>query len=43
VGRTKNNYPVPHLGKIQATVRKAILAPAQLPRTGTAKTARETC
>jgi LCP family protein required for cell wall assembly len=37
------NYPVPKLGRIQATVRKAILTPELLERTGTAKTAKQSC
>ncbi len=41
--RPADNHPVPHLGKIQETVRKAILTPELLRRTGAAKTAREAC
>jgi LCP family protein required for cell wall assembly len=37
------NYPVPALGPIQTTVRRAILAPELLQRQGRAKTARQTC
>ena len=37
------NYPVPALGPIQTTVRRAILVPELLERGGQAKTARQTC
>ncbi len=37
------NYPVPSLGRIQTTVRKAILTPELLKRTGGAKTTRQSC
>jgi hypothetical protein len=39
----RGNYPVPKLGRIQATVRKAILTPELLERTGAAKTAKQSC
>ena len=39
----KGNYPVPNLGKVQATVRSAILDPELLKQAGKAKTARESC
>ena len=39
----QGNYPVPNLGKVQATVRNAILAPELLKQAGKAKTARESC
>ena len=43
-GRQKSgNYPVPKLGRIQATVRQAILSPELLQKQGTAKTTRESC
>jgi hypothetical protein len=43
-GRQKaGNYPVPALGPIQTTVRRAILAPELLQRQGRAQTARQTC
>ena len=43
-GRQKaGNYPVPALGPIQTTVRRAILAPKLLQRQGRAKTATQTC
>jgi LCP family protein required for cell wall assembly len=43
-GRQKTgNYPVPALGPIQTTVRRAILAPELLRRQGRATTARQTC
>ena len=41
--QTAGNYPVPTLGRIQATVRQAILHPRAAARTGTAKTAKESC
>ena len=37
------NYPVPSLGRIQATVGRAILHPELLERTGAAKTAKQSC
>ena len=37
------NYPVPSLGRIQATVGKAILHPELLERTGAARTAKQSC
>ena len=43
-GRQRNgNYPVPSLGRIQATVRQAILTPELLKRTGGATTTRQSC
>ena len=43
-GRQKRgNYPVPSLGPIQRTVRRAILTPQLLEKTGHAKTARASC
>ncbi|MEO5574589.1 MAG: LCP family protein, partial [Gaiellaceae bacterium] len=43
-GRQKSgNYPVPALGRIQRTVRQAILTPERLRRTGTAATAKQSC
>jgi LCP family protein required for cell wall assembly len=43
-GRQKRgNYPVPSLGPIQRTVRRAILTPELLERTGGAKTTRASC
>jgi LCP family protein required for cell wall assembly len=43
-GRQKGgNYPVPNLGRVQATVRNAVLNPDLLKRKGKAKTARQTC
>ena len=43
-GRQKDgNYPVPALGRMQATVRQAILAPERLQERGKAKTARQSC
>jgi hypothetical protein len=41
--RVKDRHPVPHLGRIQATVRNAILSPGLLRKTGAAKTTRESC
>ncbi|HSO01253.1 MAG TPA: LCP family protein, partial [Gaiellaceae bacterium] len=41
--RPTDRHPVPHLGRIQGTVRKAVLAPEQLARTGAAKTTRQSC
>jgi anionic cell wall polymer biosynthesis LytR-Cps2A-Psr (LCP) family protein len=43
-GRQKaGNYPVPKLGKMQATVRNAIVNPDLLQRAGRAKTTRQSC
>ena len=43
-GRQKaGNYPVPSLGRVQATVRQAILNPELLRKKGKAKTTRESC
>ena len=43
-GRQKRgNYPVPSLGPIQRTVRRAILTPQLLEKSGQAKTARASC
>ena len=43
-GRQKTgNYPVPKLGRIQATVRQAILEPERLQRAGSVKTAGQSC
>ncbi len=43
-GRQKTgNYPVPSLGRMQTTVRNAILNPKLLKQSGKAKTARESC
>jgi hypothetical protein len=39
----QGNYPVPNLGKVQATVRNAILDPELLKQAGKAKTTRESC
>jgi polyisoprenyl-teichoic acid--peptidoglycan teichoic acid transferase len=39
----KGNYPVPSLGRIQATVRQAILTPELLQKTGRATTTRQSC
>jgi LCP family protein required for cell wall assembly len=39
----RGNYPVPRLGRVQATVRQAILTPELLKRTGAAETTRQTC
>ena len=41
--RVKDRHPVPHLGKIHATVRNAILNPELLRKSGVAKTTRESC
>jgi anionic cell wall polymer biosynthesis LytR-Cps2A-Psr (LCP) family protein len=37
------NYPVPALGRMQRTVRQAILTPERLQRQGKAKTASQSC
>ena len=43
-GRQRNgNYPVPSIGRIQTTVRQAILTPELLKNTGAAKTTRQSC
>ena len=43
-GRQRNgNYPVPNVGRIQTTVRQAILTPELLKKTGAAKTTRQSC
>jgi LCP family protein required for cell wall assembly len=43
-GRQKSgNYPVPALGRIRSTVRRAILAPELLRRAGTATSAKQAC
>jgi len=43
-GRQKSgNYPVPALGRIRSTVRRAILTPELLEQTGKAKTATQAC
>ena len=43
-GRQPNgNYPVPALGRVQATVRQAILTPELLQGAGKAKTAKQSC
>ena len=43
-GRQKaGNYPVPALGRIRTTVRRAILAPESLQRQQRVKTARQSC
>ncbi len=43
-GRQKTgNYPVPALGRMQATVRQAILAPERLRQRGKAQTTRQSC
>jgi LCP family protein required for cell wall assembly len=43
-GRQKSgNYPVPALGRMQRTVRQAILTPERLQRQGKAKTASQSC
>jgi polyisoprenyl-teichoic acid--peptidoglycan teichoic acid transferase len=43
-GRQKaGNYPVPALGRIRSTVRRAILTPELLKQTGKAKTAEQAC
>lgn len=41
--RPSDRHPVPHLGRIQRTVRQAILNPDLLRSTGRAGTARQTC
>jgi polyisoprenyl-teichoic acid--peptidoglycan teichoic acid transferase len=41
--RVKDRHPVPHVGRMQATVRNAILNPELLKKTGKAKTTRESC
>ncbi len=41
--RPGDRHPVPHLGRMQATVRKAILTPGLLRQTGEAQTTRESC
>ena len=41
--RVRDRHPVPHLGRIQSTVRRAILQPGLLTRTGVATTARKSC
>ena len=41
--RVKDRHPVPHLGRIQATVRNAILNPGLLRKTGRAKTTGDSC
>ena len=41
--RVRDSHPVPHLGRIQATVRNAILNPGLLRKSGKAQTARESC
>ena len=43
-GRQKSgNYPVPALGRIRSTVRRAILTPELLKQTGKARTATQAC
>ena len=37
------NYPVPNIGRVQATVRRAILTPELLKKAGVAKTTRQSC
>ena len=39
----RGNYPVPSLGPIQRTVRRAILTPELLEKSGQARTARASC
>ena len=39
----RGNYPVPNVGRVQATVRQAILTPELLKKTGVAKTTRQSC
>jgi LCP family protein required for cell wall assembly len=39
----RGNYPVPNMGRVQATVRQAILTPALLKKRGVAKTTRQSC
>jgi len=41
--RQKDNHPVPHAGRIRATVRNAILHPERLRATGKVETAKATC
>lgn len=41
--RPADRHPVPHLARIQGTVRKAVLIPESLARTGAAKTTRQSC
>ena len=41
--RQADRHPVPNLGRIQRTVRNAILSPELLRQSGTAKTTRESC
>jgi len=41
--RKQDNHPVPHGGKIRATVRTAILDPDRLQAVGKAETARKSC
>ena len=43
-GRQRSgNYPVPNVGRVQTTVRQAILTPELLKKTGRAKTTRQSC
>jgi hypothetical protein len=37
------NYPVPNLGRMQTTVRQAILTPELLKKTGRARTTSQSC
>jgi len=41
--RKQDNHPVPHGGKIRATVRTAILDPDRLQAVGKAETAKKSC
>ena len=41
--RKSDNHPVPHAGRMRATVRRALLDPAALGATSTAATASKTC
>ena len=41
--RKSDNHPVPHGGKVRATVRKALLTPERLRATGNAATAGKVC
>ena len=41
--RVKDRHPVPNVGRIQTTVRNAILNPGLLKKTGKAETTRESC
>ena len=41
--RVKDRYPVPNLGRMRTTVRRAILQPGLLTQTGKAKTVRDSC